>query len=452
MVESKSKENIENSDYKIKGNARSGLLGSTLGFFIGFAGVVALGSTIGIFKSELVALGISDAMIGLLVAMPNLSGSLLRIPFAAWSDSAGGRKPMLILLIMALFGMAGLVLVGMVLYPLGLEISHYYLLLLFGFLAGGGIATFSVGISQTSYWFPKDEQGKALGTYAGVGNLAPGIFSLVMTVTLTTLGLGGSYIVWFVLLSIGASIYGIIGRNAWSFQLVKSGVEKEKARELAQGYGQEIFSENNLSESLIHSAKIKETWGLVGLYFTSFGGFIGLSAWYPTYWASLHSLGEVDIAGISISISLILNSIFIIIGSLMRVFSGNWADKTSGYHISIIGSALITVMGIFLAIPFNSITISFIGMIILAIGMGIMNAGVFKIVPQVVPDSVGGAAGWIGGLGAFGGFVIPPILGYFVDIFGNPGYNYGLIVFLILGGFSLIILLILRRNRRNSGK
>ena len=39
-------------------------------------------------------------------------------------------------------------------------------ILFFGFLSGCGIATFSVGIGQTSYWFPQKKQGNALGLSA----------------------------------------------------------------------------------------------------------------------------------------------------------------------------------------------------------------------------------------------------------------------------------------------
>ena len=41
---------------------------------------------------------LTPVTVGFLVAMPSLSGSLLRIPFAAWVDTAGGRKPFLTLL------------------------------------------------------------------------------------------------------------------------------------------------------------------------------------------------------------------------------------------------------------------------------------------------------------------------------------------------------------------
>ena len=48
---------------------------------------------------------------------------------------------------------------------------------------------------------------------------------------------------------------------------------------------------------------------------------------------------------------------------------------------------------------------------LIGLGMGLANAAVFKMVPKYVPHAVGGASGLVGGLGALGGFVIPPFLG-----------------------------------------
>lgn len=75
--------------------------------------------------------------------------------------------------------------------------------------------------------------------------------------------------------------------------------------------------------------------------------------------------------------------------------------------------------------------------------MGLNNAAVFKIVPKVVPKAIGGAAGWVGGLGALGGFVIPPILGRIVDISGKSGYYLGFVVFVIMSILGLITILYL---------
>jgi NNP family nitrate/nitrite transporter-like MFS transporter len=82
----------------------------------------------------------------------------------------------------------------------------------------------------------------------------------------------------------------------------------------------------------------------------------------------------------------------------------------------------------------------------MAIGMGVCNAAVFKLMPQYVPQAVGGAAGWVGGLRAFGGFVIPPILGYFVRVRGNGGYATGFVTYLALALLLLGMAFILSRT------
>jgi NNP family nitrate/nitrite transporter-like MFS transporter len=135
----------------LRGSPNEGLIGATLGFFIGFAAVSLFGPTAHTFKE---IMGLSPVMVGFLVAAPSLSGSLLRIPFSAWVDTTGGRKPFMVLLVLSIIGMLGLSLVVYFLYPGRLSMKIYPLLLFLGVLSGCGIAIFSVGISQVSYWFP----------------------------------------------------------------------------------------------------------------------------------------------------------------------------------------------------------------------------------------------------------------------------------------------------------
>jgi NNP family nitrate/nitrite transporter-like MFS transporter len=86
---------------------------------------------------------------------------------------------------------------------------------------------------------------------------------------------------------------------------------------------------------------------------------------------------------------------------------------------------------------------SLIGEILMGAGMGVANGAVFKLVPKYVPHATGGAAGWVGGLGAFGGFVVPPILGMFVEKFGVLGYSKGFAVYVVLAIISIIISIVL---------
>lgn len=420
---------------KLKGSPGRGLLGTTLGFFFGFAAVSLYGPTAIKFKE---AMDLTPAMMGLLVAIPALSGSLLRIPFGAWVDTTGGKKPFLILLILSMIGLGGVTLLLNITYPDKMH-GLYGLILFLGFLSGAGIATFSVGIAQTSYWFPKKKQGMALGAYAGLGNLAPGVFSLILPFYLQSFGFISAYFAWFMFLLIGTIVYALVGQNTYYFQFKEAGKPEEESRRLAKELGQEMFPAGNVKDSLINSAKVKNTWALVALYFTTFGGFIGLTAWFPIYWSQFHDF--------SLTKAGLFTAIFSLMASVIRVFGGKLADKAGGEKVSLISLLLVLVASIFLSLA-HSVLIGFFSVILLAVGMGVNNAAVFKLVPDYVPKAIGGAAGWIGGLGAFGGFVIPPIMGSIASSYGKSGYTLGFIVFVILAILSIGIVIFLKQQHQ----
>ena len=425
----------------LKGNPNRGLIGATLGFFIGFAAVSLYGPTSAVFKEAFVNL--NPVLLALLIAAPNLSGSLLRIPFSAWVDTTGGRKPLIVLLLLSIIGMGGLYVV-LAFFSDNLN-QYYYLLFALGLLSGCGIATFSVGVSQASYWFPKSKQGVALGIYGGVGNLAPGIFALLIpNLALPLLGLPGSYLAWLIFLIVGTVIYIKIGQNAWYFQLVDKGINKDEAKEIAsKEYGQELFPKGKASETLLISAKSWKTWALVFIYFTTFGGFLALTGWFPNYWMTYFGL-NMKVAGL-------LTALYSILTSLTRIYGGKVADKNGG-EITTIVSLGIALVGAICMTFASTMTLAIIGIILLAIGMGVANAAVFKIVPNAVPEAMGGASGWIGGLGALGGFLIPPVMASFLNRSGFAGYSQGFSVFIVLIIIAIGVIALFQALQKKSAK
>jgi NNP family nitrate/nitrite transporter-like MFS transporter len=419
---------------QVKGTPNQALFAATMGFFVGFAAVALFGPTASRFQD---VMHLSPLMVGFLVAAPALSGSLLRIPFSAWVDTTGGRKPFLVLMILSVLGMAGLLLVIYLFYPDHLTIRLYPVLLFLGVLSGCGIASFSVGISQVSYWFPQTRQGRALAVFAGIGNLAPGIFSILLPVALVALSLAGSYLVWLVFLIAGTLFYAAYGRNAWYFQFRAQGADQEAARREAAAQGQALFPAGGLKESLRISARVWRTWALVWLYFTTFGGFIALTAWLPTYWHSYYGVSIVAAGG--------LTALYSILASAIRIGGGVLSDRLrEGGENTAILALLIMLVGAVVMTGTTQFELAVPGEILLAIGMGVCNAAVFKLVPQAVPHAVGGAAGWVGGLGALGGFVIPPVMGFAVRNLGMRGYPIGFVVFIFLALFSLSMVWILK--------
>jgi len=129
----------------------------------------------------------------------------------------------------------------------------------------------------------------------------------------------------------------------------------------------------------------------VTIYLATFGGFIALTSWLPIYWKFYFSVPVVT-AGV-------YTALYSILTSLMRVAGGFVSDRLGGER-----TILVSLGGMFigaLMISFSgSIVLSLASLIVLAAGMGVSNAAVFKLVPQEVPKAVGGASGWVGGIGA----------------------------------------------------
>ncbi|GBE09484.1 putative nitrate/nitrite transporter NarK2 [bacterium BMS3Abin12] len=419
----------------MKGSSNAALWAATVGFFIGFGSVSLFGPTAHLFK-DIMRLTPTD--IGFLVAIPMLTGSLLRIPFGAWVDSTGGRLPFLILLIASLIGLVGLFYMLKVLYPEHLTHADYPWLLLFGALAGCGIATFSIGIGQVSYWFPQNRQGWALAAYAGFGNTSPGLVALIVPAITAAFGLWVSYLVSAAILVAGLIFYFILGLNAPFFQFRKAGMTYDAAVTRARDKEQELFPKGNPLVTLWKSAVHWKTWPLVILYFTTFGGFLALTAWFPVYWRSFYNVPVMEAVGLTAGFSLF--------SALIRVPGGLWADRFGGESVAIL-SLLVLLVGAVIMTISQTFAWSVIGEVLIGAGMGVNNAAVFKLVPLYVPDYVGGTSGWVGGLGALGGFAVPPLLGYFVAKQGSVGYAHGMVVYVVLAVISLLLAVLLRQVR-----
>ena len=412
----------------VRGSPHRGLATATFGFFIGFAGVVVYGPAASEFEQ---AMGLSGITLGLLVGAPNLIGSLLRIPFGAWTDDVGAKRPFLVLLGLSIVGMAGLSAILVRYYPDGLTLRLYPAIFLFGALSGCGIATFSVGIAQTAYWFPADRQGTALATYAGLGNSSPGIFTILIPIAVGILGLTTTYLVWLAFLVAGTVVYAMLAIDSPYNQLRAQGLGANPARERARELGQELFPSGDTRESIRAAASVPRSWVLVAMYFTSFGGFLALTVWFPSYWMALHAV-EPGTAGILTAAG------FILLATFVRIPGGVLSDRIGGERTAILSFVTVGV-GATVLILTRDVSVAVAGMVLLATGIGLANAAVFQLLPLYVPEAVGGASGLVGGLGAFGGFVVPPVLGLFVDLHGLSGYATGFVVVLCLAGVGILL-------------
>lgn len=421
------------------GSPTKALIGATIGFFIGFGAVSLFGPTA---HSFIEVMKLTPAQVGILVAIPMLTGSLLRIPFGAWVDNNGGKLPFLILLILSVVGIAGLYWLLLTRYPDHLGQPQYPWLLLLGALGGCGIATFSVGIGQVSYWFPKGRQGWALGAYAGLGNTSPGLVAIILPLIISFWGLWAAYLISIAIVLGGIVLYFFLGHNAPYFQFRREGVARDAGRSAASRAGQELFPQDNAFKALVAAARKWRTWPLVVLYFTTFGGFLALTAWLPTYWQNYFHTTHWT--------AILLTAGFSLLSSLIRVPGGGWSDSRGGEKVAMASLATLLV-GAFLMTFSSTFTTAVVGELLVALGMGTNNAAVFWMVPRYVPEAVGGASGWVGGLGALGGFAVPPLLGTFVEWLGPVGYARGYSVYIALAIVSLAFTALLIVTARAGG-
>src|ERR1035437_4109810 len=97
------------------------------------------------------------------VALQVLLGSFGRIPLGMLTDRLVGRSVFTAVMMLSLppaFLMGG--------------VRDYPHLLIYGFLIGIGLASFSVGVGFVSGWYSAERQGFALGVY-GAGNIGPSL-------------------------------------------------------------------------------------------------------------------------------------------------------------------------------------------------------------------------------------------------------------------------------------
>ena len=418
-----------------KGNPIISLSAATVALFLGSASVAFFGATAPILKKTM---ELSPAQVGVLVAIPTLIGGLLRVPFGAWADSNGGKKPIVILLLLSLCGLT-LFSALTLFYPDGdIPKTFYSFLLLCGALTGCSLGVFTAGTAHVSYWYSSARQGTALGLYSGIGGISSGIASALIPTGLYFVGFSGVYILWFLIVLFGTAVFIIIDRDALYFRLLRLGASQRDAREKAINAGQEEFPRGRLKESVMIAAKNGKCWALTAIYFSTFGGSLALTAWLPSFWTAHHGL-SLQAAGVITGLS----SAF---SPLMRILGGKLSDIFQSEHIAATGLMCCLFGSLVLSFG-GSVFMSGLGIFIMLGGIGVSNACIFRLVPVYIDGAVGGASGIIGGAGAMGGFVIPPLLGAAVSAMGENGYTKGFLIYAILFSVCIVIMILLNKKR-----
>lgn len=404
------------------------------------------------------------AEIGWLLGIPVLTGSIMRLPMGIITDKFGGRWVFTLLLLFCAIPM----------YFLSMANSFLsFALLSFGYgMAGSG---FAVGVAYTSIWYPKEWQGRALGTF-GVGNAGAAITTLFAPTILLKLTKHGANIEqWRTLPKIYALGLVVMAIIFFTFSINKKPENKQRT----------------ILQTLKPLGNIR-VWRFGLYYFLVFGCFVAFSQWLVPYFVNVYAASLV-VAGF-------FASLFSLPSGLIRALGGWMSDMWGARKVMMYVFIASIILSAFLIFPKMDIftpgkgvtankdgTVTYVSnklikvdqkeyplkqktffinetseknavfplksswqtpvvkegeqikkkqllaqgtshiffsanmwvfaVLVLIIGIvwGIGKASVYKFIPDYFPDDIGSVGGMVGVIGGLGGFVCPILFGYLLE-------------------------------------
>ena len=363
-----------------------------LHFDLSFMIWVLLGA-LGVSISE--SLGLSAAQKGLMVAVPILSGSVMRIPLGLLSDRFGGRRvgiAMLLALYLPL--LAG--------WRAGTSLG---VLIAVGLLLGVAGASFAVVLPLASRWYPPERQGLVMGI-AAAGNSGTVVANLVAPRIAASVGWHGVLALTTIPLTIVLIVFAALAKDS-------------PARVATQSLS-----------SYLTVLRERELWWFCLFYSVTFGGYVGLSSFMPILLRDQYRLPAVT-AGY-------LTALAALAGSGLRPLGGYVADRIGG--VRLLSVLFVGVASMYLAAARLPAIAPMVAVLVTAmVCLGLGNGAVFQLVPQCFRRQIGIATGVVGAVGGLGGFMLPTMLGQFKQHTGSFAAG-----FVLLGCMATLAFLLLR--------
>lgn len=382
---------MANAKLFLKSGHAPTLLAAFLYFDFSFA-VWVLNGAMGPFITE--QFHLSAAQIGLMVSIPTLAGALMRFPLGVLSQYIGRKSAAIVemtcIILALLYGR--------------FFIHTFHSVLAMGVLLGIAGASFGVALSLGSGWFPREYKGLAMGI-AGAGNSGTALAALFAP--RLAMHFGWQHVYGFaaatMLLPLGVMIL---------FAKEPPDIEHQTVREHLQC----LFEADG--------------WYLNLVYIITFGGFIGLATFLPSFFYSQFHVSKVEAGTLTVFAT--------ITGSLTRVVGGWFADKLGGITTlsAVFLIVIATLFGLTAAPSLMATTLLFM-LCFAALGAG--NGATFQLVPLRWPTTTAVAGAMVGEIGALGGSILPNVLAQSKQHSG--GYAAGFTLYAL---FSVAILVMLR--------
>ncbi|WP_020576162.1 NarK family nitrate/nitrite MFS transporter [Actinopolymorpha alba] len=328
-----------------------------------------------------------------LVAVPNLVGSTLRLPYTFAVPRFGGRN----------WTVVSALLLAIPTTLLAIAVSNpstpFWVFLLVAAAAGFGGGNFASSMTNISFFFPERSKGLGLGLNAAGGNLGTSVvqFGVPMAIAVGGgLSLANAGLMWLPLIAAAAIC-------AWLFM---DNLTVSKAPIKGQ----------------LGAAKRSHTWVMSFLYIGTFGSFVGYTAAYPL-------LAKTVFPDSSATKYAFLGAM---LGSLIRPVGGWLADRVGGAKVTLWVFVVMVagMMTMLVAVTSQSLALFMAAFAVLFGASGVGNGSTYRMIPAIFRTQgereeragvknalaislteAGAAIGIISAIGAFGGFLIPRAYG-----------------------------------------
>jgi NNP family nitrate/nitrite transporter-like MFS transporter len=331
----------------------------------------------------------------LLVGLPLLAAGFWRILLGVLVDRYGSKR----------VGVASMAFTMLPLIVAFLAAPSYNTLVFVALFLGLAGASFAVSLPLASRWYPPHLQGLAMGI-AGAGNSGTVLATIFAPMLAKAYGWHGVFGLLMIPVAITLVAFSVLAKDP----------PGKRVPATAADYG-----------ALLSKA---DTWWFCILYFVTFGGFVGLSSFFNSFFVDQYDAPKAAVG--------LWTWPFIIAGSFLRPFGGAFADKIGGVKMLTLLYSVIILSAVGVGLTITNFHVACVLLFVLMGCLGMGNGSVFQLVPQRYKKEIGVMTGLVGAAGGVGGYYLNFALGHLHDMTGT--YASGFYAFAAIGVVALIVL------------
>ena len=372
-------------------------LGAAFFYFAFSCAIWVLNGTMAPFITE--AYNLSPAQKGVMLSIPIFAGALMRFPLGILAQYIGRKNATLV----EMTGISIAMLFGY------FYVSSFNELLAMGVLLGIAGASFGVALSLGSGSFPPRYKGLAMGL-VGAGNVGTAVSALLAPPLAQAFG-------W-------QTVYGFAAIGILVPMLVMVVFAQEPP---------DLDKHSSFKEHIACLFE-KDGWAFSLIYAVTFGGFIGLTTFLPSYFYDQFGVSKVQAGQ--------LTMLAAFMGAALRVFGGWISDHWGGVNTLTGVLVVVAVTLVLCGLAEKSLTVTVLLFLVCFAALGAGNGALFQLVPLRWPLTTAVAGSMIGEIGALGGGLIPNAMGLSKQYTGT--YLWGFVLFAACAASMLLLLRVMQ--------